>query len=203
MKNTLLFLKLGLVSLLLVASLACGSAQSKNGGNSSNVAADNVNSSAANNAVAAETKPNKRDPKRFCHILSDFVNSGDYKVEIVSHECGGVKTLNLSTDRTAKLLYTAEGDAENVKLLKLTVLNDGKLKDAAEADEELAKSAETLWFAVFTEVLPKEILDEILSNKGKAVEKVKNFTATNNATVLRHKTGGSEYGLVFSFELPK
>lgn len=59
MKNTLLFLKLGLVSAWLIASLACGSAQNKNGGNSSNsiYVAKEVNTNAAPSANSNASSP--------------------------------------------------------------------------------------------------------------------------------------------------
>jgi hypothetical protein len=223
MKNTMTFLKLGLISAWLASSLACGATQNKNAGNSSNVRADNLNSntsvksenSNATNNAASETKVNNRDPQRFCNIMSDFVN-GEYTQGAVNYKCSGKKSLNLESGRTQDFFFDAEGDAENVKTIRLSFVTKTEFKDNAKVDEEFLKACEQLWFAVFTMPLPEDIGKMILSAKGKASEQnktftvptdaefksVKTFTEPTRATFLRHRTSADRYGVSFDFELP-
>lgn len=210
MKNKLLLLKFGLVSVWLAASLACSSAQNQNGGNlsntgkvngNSNASIKNENSDATNNAPT-ETKVNYRDPKFICGFFSDFVN-GEYKQGTVNYKCSGKKTLKLSSGRTQDISFDADGDAENVKNVSFSFVTETKFKDNAEADEAMLKSVEELWFVVFKAVLPEDLRKTVLSDKGKPTEKNKMFQQPVSGGFLRHRTDSERYGLNFYFELPK
>lgn len=205
MKNTQSFIKLICVAAYLAAALACGS-PNQTGGNSPNVSAGNTvaapSNVAGNTAPNAETKTNKRDPKLFCNYLTDFVN-GEYKEGTLSYQCLGKKTEKLSSGREQEWRFTAEGDAENVKSIMVSLIDDGKYKDAAEGDEKLVEISEKLWMEVFKTVLPSDIRDAILKDKGKAVEKRKEFTEPTKGYFWRRVSGSTSYGIIFKFDLPE
>ena len=204
MKHKKSFVRVVLITAWIAVNFACGGLSSKqaNGG-SSNVLANN-NSSTANVAANDTTTAAKSDVKnvRFCTTLTDFVN-GEYKKDTVNYKCDGKKMLTLPSGRTQELHFTGEGDAENVKNVSLIMTTKTEFKDNAEAEEALVKTCEQLWFEAFKAVLPMEIRNAMLADKGKAVEKMKNYADQNNASFIRHRTDVGRYGLNFGFDLPK
>lgn len=199
MKNTILLLKLTLISPLLVASLACGSQS----GNSTNVSAGNTgvapNATANKETVAA----NKRDPKTVCNYLTKF-SPGEYKNPNGNgYSCINTYPATTASGRPQNYSYTASGDAENIEKVSLSMLTNNKYPDAAEGEEYLLEASNALWQKVFAAPLPNEIKEAIQTQKGKREAVNKKFPELNEASVSRTPSGGTTYSLRFEFKMPK
>lgn len=204
MKHQKLFVHFLLMTAWLAVNLACGGSSSKQANAVSSNVGGNNNSSAAGETANDTTAATKSDVKnlRFCMTLTDFVN-GEYTKNSFNSKCEGKKTLKLPSGRTQELLFTGEGEAENVKNVGVRMVTKTEFKDNAEAEGEFLKTCEQLYFEAFRAVVPAEIRNTMLADKGKATEKIKSYKDPGNVTFIRHRTGGTDYGLSFRFDLPK
>jgi hypothetical protein len=203
LKNTLLFLKLGLVAAWLVLILACGQMK-KNAENATNVTAGNINPSANSSANnTAVTAANKRDPKTVCAYLPDF-KTAEYKVIFDDvYMCNGTYFAPPTKDSAFVYGFAATGKAENVETVQITIQTNPKDKSAAQGDEGVVEWSEKLWQKVFAAPLPEEIKAALLTNQGKRIETTKKFTEPAEVTVLRKPEVAGVYTLKFELTLPK